>query len=159
MLASAADEGDVGLNLGFGRSPRRENGNNINIVVKNGDLLIPSHLLHQLACFQVVEELSLILTYSWLSILLSGLGCTGIIPYFDTQIVPYVVSISPVYLASIYVLLSHPCHGFSTSVLAVTVRCDSLPALMQTISPGDFDSFQERMVLRHQHPGARHAHP
>jgi len=32
MLASAGDEGDVGLNLKLGRSPRGENGNNITIV-------------------------------------------------------------------------------------------------------------------------------
>lgn len=34
------------------------------VVVKNGDLLIPSHLLHVLAGFQVLEELSHILIYS-----------------------------------------------------------------------------------------------
>lgn len=47
----------------------------------------------------------------------------------------------------LFTSLSHPCNGLSTSVLAVTVKCSSLPALMQTISPGDLIPFRREWYL------------
>lgn len=87
-------------------------------------MLIPSHLLHILAGFQVLEELSHILIYSWRFILPSELGCIGIITYFDTQIMPYVVSGSSGYLASIYILCPIPAMG--SVLLSLLLQWDVL---------------------------------
>ena len=54
----------------------------------------------------------------------SELGCIGIITYFDTQIMPYVVSGSPGYWASIYILCPIPAMG--SVLLFLLLQWDAL---------------------------------